>query len=450
MTASRRGSIFLSVLVVLGLLLAITRTHLSLGGNEISRFSLIEALVDHHQWTLEHSTFGRTSDVIKIDGKVYSNKPPFLAVLGAGVYFVVENVFGWRFTMHRELAVFAVTLLSVGSFSLAFLLLLFRVYRDEAGLTPLLPLLVVLGTTLLSFSGTMNNHTPAACFLLWGLWEARRANPFRAGLALGGCVLLDPVFASIFGVCIAIGFLPSVRIIVRYGLGALPGLLLWFALNAASSGSIVPVLLTPARAGVDKSWSSSGFVLPEGPDYSFHALLGQRGFFVYSPIFLVAILALPAIVRRLRSHHLDRCIILAVAATIGVHMIIAGGYGGWAYGYRYLIPLVAPFALLAPTLWSTHATAFTIAFVPSFILALIGAYAPWVPSYQCAHFGNPIAARAKINAGVNLACFLAEHRLPGASALERWFISTDPMAAREYEEFFFRVRGDAEDDIPPR
>ena len=150
MTASRRSTRLLSVLVLLGLLLAITLTRLSHGGNEISRFALIEALVDHHQWTLEHSTFRRTSDVIRIDGKVYSNKPPFLAVLGAGVYFVVENAFGWRFTTHRELAVYTVTLFSIGSFTLAFLLLLFRIYRDagrdEVGLTPLLPLLVVLGT----------------------------------------------------------------------------------------------------------------------------------------------------------------------------------------------------------------------------------------------------------------------------------------------------------------
>ena len=288
----------------------------------------------------------------------------------------------------------------------------------------------------------MNNHTPAAFFLLWGLWEARRANPIRAGVALGTCVLLDPVFASIFGVCLAIGFLPSLRTVLRYGLGALPGLFTWFALNAASSGSLIPVLLTPARAGVDKSWSSSGFVLPEGADYPFHALFGHRGFFVYSPLFLVTILALPTIFRRLRGNHLDRCIILAVVATIGVHMLIAGGYGGWAYGYRYLIPLVAPFALLAPTLWRSHPTAFTLAFVPSFLLALLGAYAPWVPSYQREHFGNPIAARAKINAGVNLTCFLVEHRLPGARTMERWFISADPQLAHEYEAFFFRVRGD--------
>ncbi len=439
----RARAAILSVLVVVGLLLSITQTRLSRGGNEISRFAVVEALVDHGRWTIEQSTFGRTADVIKMDGKVYSNKPPFQSLLAASGYWLCKHLFGWTIAEHRERVVYAVTLWSVGSFTLAFLLLLMKIYRDEA-LGPLLALTVVLGTTLLSFSGTLNNHTPAAFLLLWGLWEARRERATRAGIALGACFLFDPIFAGVFGLMLGIAWLRDGRKLLGYALGAVPLLGFWFLLNAIATGSLLPLLMTPARPGVDKSWSPSGFVLPQGWSYPFHALFGLRGFFVYSPLFLTAALVWRPVREQLRTHLLDRLILAGVVLTVAIHMLIAGGYGGWAFGYRYLIPLVAPFALLAPTIWRSHPLAWSLAFVPSFLLALLGSYAPWVPSYQREGIGKPIAARIRFNAGANLACFAMEHGLPGAAQLERWFIDEDHARALEYERFFFHVRGDDE------
>ena len=262
-------------------------------------------------------------------------------------------------------------------------------------------------------------------------------------------------------------------------------MVLWVGLNYVSTGQVLPLMLMAAREGVEKSWGPLGTILPIGWDYSFQALFGYRGFFSYSPIFFTAALdwrlirdriirgisrvastsgvrpgkgrrpragrqrrlatggatSVPVIIKGTR---LDRLIVLACVLVIAIHMAIAGGYGGWAYGYRYLIPLTAPFALYAPGVWQRHRRAWAILFVPSFLFALIGSYSPWVPSFQGEGVGNPVAARARFNMGTNIACFALQHDLPGANVLESWFIDTDPTRAFEYEYVFFNVRGNPE------
>ena len=406
----------LSFLVLVGLLLAITQSTLSPSSTDISRFALVESLVDHP-----------ASSRLTIERTANSNPQPALTVFAAVGYAACEYFLGWRLDTNRERAVYVVTLWTIGSFTVALLLLLLRMYDESDDLTPLLALMVVLGTTLLSFYGTINPQTPTAFLLTWGLWEARRARALLTGLALGACVLVDPVFAIVFGVALAIGFLPSGRAVARYALGALPGLAIWFALHAIATRSVVP---------------PPGYATPTGIAYAFHTLLGQRGFFVYSPLFLSALFSLRTIVRRLARDHLDRCIAFAVVTVIAVQIVITRGYGGGGFGYRHLIPLVAPFAILAPTLWREHPRIFTLLFVPSFLLALLGSYAPWVPSYPRDDAGNPVFVNARFNAGVNLACFCREHRLPGVAHFERWFISPDPAIVQQYEVFLFRLRGD--------
>jgi hypothetical protein len=438
------------VMILISVLLAITQEQVTLAGNEASRFALIESLVDSQQWNIDGSSF-RTGDIVRIGGKAYSNKPPFVALWGAGAYGLVKATLGWSFETHRRRVVYLVTLLTIGLCTLGFHLLLAHAYardpRIPSPLAPVLALAVVLGTTLISYSGTLNDHVPPAPFLLAALLAAKRGRPTLCGAAVGMCLLLNLVFGVVFGLCLVLRWRERCAAMSRY-LAALGCFAAVFALvNQIATGFPLPPFLHLEGPGVQKPFGQFGLIRPDTWDYPIQALVGYRGFFVYSPILLVPLLGAKRIVRTVRR---DPCGLPALALSgsalvILLHVCLAGGYGGWAYGYRYLIPLVAVFALAVPELWVRHRTALSILLIPSLILAALGCYAPWPPSYQGERASQPIARTVRFNAGSNLACLLVEHDWPGAARLSRWFIDSDPRRALLYQIMFFRVRRD--DDV---
>ena len=77
-----------------------------------------------------------------------------------------------------------------------------------------------------------------------------------------------------------------------------------------------------------------------------------------------------------------------------VHAALAGSYGGWAYGYRYLLP-VQPLLLFAAgaVLELPRARALLLALLPvSVLFAGLGAYHPWPPGYEQASNAAAVAA----------------------------------------------------------
>ncbi|MEW5987211.1 MAG: hypothetical protein AB1791_11295, partial [Chloroflexota bacterium] len=67
----------------------------SYSSNDASRLATIESLVERDTWTIEDSRFA-TVDRIKVGEHFYSDKPPTLSFLGAGVYYVLYHGLGWK------------------------------------------------------------------------------------------------------------------------------------------------------------------------------------------------------------------------------------------------------------------------------------------------------------------------------------------------------------------
>jgi 4-amino-4-deoxy-L-arabinose transferase-like glycosyltransferase len=65
----------------------------SYSSNDASRLAAIESLVHRGAWAIDGSSFA-TVDKIKVGGHFYSDKPPLMAWLGAGVYAVLHHGFG--------------------------------------------------------------------------------------------------------------------------------------------------------------------------------------------------------------------------------------------------------------------------------------------------------------------------------------------------------------------
>ena len=122
----------------------------------------------------------------------------------------------------------------------------------------------------------------------------------------------------------------------------------------------------------------------------------------------------------------------ACAVMIAGHASFVGSYGGWSWGFRYLIPIVPVMLFFAPPLFARLGPWLSAAIVSlSVALALIGAYNPWPPAYEQESDQDPVAALVSNPVAGNLSAWLHE-RFPDrslASRLGSWLLGRD-VAAR--------------------
>ena len=180
-------------------------THSHLGSwNDSSRLATAEALVEQGTWAIENTRLGRlTADYILWNGHFYSDKPPVLSFLAAGVYGALNAATGVAFvdeycqpTLNphycfalfdpraADWAYYLVTLLLVGIPSALMLGLFYRA-TDFFGLTNPMSLALAaalgVGTMVFPFSLVFSNHVPAAAALMLGLYALLRSK--KAGKA---------------------------------------------------------------------------------------------------------------------------------------------------------------------------------------------------------------------------------------------------------------------------
>src|SRR5262245_54187671 len=106
-----RISIFVGTLAFLACL---THDRVFRGGNDASRLAQIEALVDLGHTDIGASRYAWTVDRVTIGGKDYSNKPPALSLIGAGLYALLERGLGLSFARHEAAVIYLLTLILVG------------------------------------------------------------------------------------------------------------------------------------------------------------------------------------------------------------------------------------------------------------------------------------------------------------------------------------------------
>ncbi len=377
-----------AALVLLGLFsIVFAFDEVTLAGNDATRFAVIQAVGEQQVFHIENTAF-RSVDVVRANGHVFSDKPLPLAWSAGMIHRAVHFLTGWNFTDNYFLLVWLYNVLIGFTVNVLLFWWIFnafrRVRRGTLVLKWVLALGLVFSTWLLSYSVLLNNHTPAAltilgCYIL--LEKFRRApsvkTAFPAGIAAGGTVCFD---LPIGGLCCAASVLAIGAMdkkLSRAAIAAAGALIMLAAyelLNFHAYNTWLPLYI----AG-----TTGTYQVPQAPGigYWIEALAGYRGFFLYQPFLFLGLWFSK------RESIPDRAMLLLALAGIVVYLVITEEFGGWAYGFRYLIPLI-------PILYYRAGRMVLLKASPRFrslaavlllwgiVTSAVGAYVPFCVSYE--------------------------------------------------------------------
>jgi hypothetical protein len=318
----------------------------------------------------------------------YSSKPPLMATLVAGEYWLLNRVLKWDIVRDRWLVIPAIVLTwNVLPFAL-YLVLLGRLI-DATGKTDFGKLLAfttaAVGTFLTTFTGTLNNHLPAAFCVLFASYPLLKA-------VLDGRDMTAREYAvcGFFAAFAATFELPALAFLVALGLplliasprntvvffvpAAIVPIAALLACNYIALGSLLPAYTEfggPWYNFEGSHWAKRGTPQAVGIDfndeptrvYAFHLLLGHHGWFSLTPVWFVAAAGLAAL--GIRSAPAVRAVFgkpkgtgwtlemfaamtLVVSLTVFVFYLTrtqSYNYGGNTSGPRWLFWLIPLWAL---------------------------------------------------------------------------------------------------------
>ena len=394
MTKRRKLQIIGCVIIILFALIH-SKDEVSISGNDASRLAVVQALAEQNTFAIENTQF-RTVDRLERNGHIYSDKPLPLPVLGALYFKIPHNLFGLSFETHYNLAVYLVTLLFGIIVNPLLFLLMFRLLGALPGkleMKFLLALAMCLGSWLLSYSVVFNNHTPAALAVGAMLLLVRtfhrhptKENAGWIGLAAGCAAAADLPTGAVFAVaamCSVGCESPAARRLPNLAgcaaAGAAVGVVM-LALNYAAYGTLLPLYIAGNNGTFSPGIGNKSYLV-----YSYQCLLGNRGLFSYQPFLLLAIPAAMLFWKKFRNG--EKIIFGAAVSLIVFYLVFTNEFGGWAYGFRYLIPAI-------PVLWfeasrmtlSTSRKSVqllaTILILIGVMTGYIGSYSPFCPAYE--------------------------------------------------------------------
>ena len=338
--------------------------------NDLSRLAAISAWVERGTWAINDTPFG-TIDQIKVGDKYYSDKPPLMAWLGAGLY-ALEYRLGLRLNPEvcdpahhpgqcRALAdparadwayVFlTLALVTSGGAACVWLAGAYALRQGWAAWQALLGALVLgLGTGLWPYSTAFVNHVPSALGVMGAVYLLL-TRPNRNGLLVSGALVafsaaLDlscGVFALALAGYVALRFRRQVG---WWLMGAAPIAALALALNYQITGTpLFPQMYTPGYQFAGSIFGGTVAGNQRAADvgrYAFDMLVGQRGLVAHFPIVLVlgaaALRALTLKDPAVRG--LAWAVTLSTALYLAYFIFFTDNFGGYAYSPRWLlIPL---------------------------------------------------------------------------------------------------------------
>lgn len=380
--------------------------------NDKSRWATVRALVHNQTFVIGKRTYPDPNDPKKYvdEGIVaepgyksldivmnpetkefYSSKPPLMATLVACEYWLLNRVLGWDIVRDRWLVIPAIVL-TWNVLPFAIYLLLIGRLLDITGKTDFGKLLAfavaALGTFLLTFSGTLNNHLPGAYCVLFASYPLLRAiheNCDMTPVGYGVCGFFA-AFAATFelpALCFfAALFLPLLVARPRNTLlfflpcALLPFVALFLA-NYAAMGKFLPAYSEfggPWYNFEGSHWAKRGTPAAKGIDfndepttvYAFHLSFGHHGWFSLTPVWVLALVGLlgmgitsaPA-VRKLWGNkkgtgwtpEVFAAMTLVVSVTVFVFFLTrtqSYNYGGNTSGPRWLFWLIPLWVLAIP------------------------------------------------------------------------------------------------------
>ena len=379
-----------------------------MSGNVWSRYMTIESIVERGTLAIDRSPMVRrsgTPDLAKYGDRLYADKPPVLSVLGAAIYaplsFSGLRIFGSPAefaTVNLVLVSSVVGLASV--LTLAWLRWLLQVTRFRPWVSDLLTLGFGLGSPLLTYGVTFNNHSVAAGLLTaaFGLVlledlgcprVGRRR--FLAGLLAGLAATIDLPAGG--AMVMALGSWLAIRaraVPWAFLAGAAGPALLHIAAQSMISGSPLPVELDHKAMEYPGSYwtTETGRWKEPGPRWRFglELLVGPGGWLTITPVLAFAPIGLYAALRRgpgpLRAG--TALVVIVVAALLAFYVwgVRRTDYAGLSFGVRHLLaitPVVYFFALVGlDHLPSRFARLlFAVLFASGAVYAFEGMKDPW-------------------------------------------------------------------------
>lgn len=342
--------------------------------NDRSRWCTVWSLVERGTYQIDEIIARPgwdTIDKVRLEGHFYSSKPPFLATLAAGCYWVLKHMAGFDLAERPHQAARAVLILFNLVPWVAALWLLSGMLERYARLE-LARVVVMMAagfcTLLTPFLVTFNNHTVAAASLVFALAAFLRIRQDNQGTwwwyALAGfwgaftaCCELPAALWGAWLFLVLAWKSPRQALLVFLPAALLP-LAFFLVTNWLATGGLVPVYASFSAAdspykyivdGIPSYWMEPSPIDQSEPSalvYLFHCVLGHHGIFSLSPIFLLTAAAWLTI-RRHKPHPLYLACQVSMALTIWVLAFYVArsdsrNYGGMTSGLRWaywLVPL---------------------------------------------------------------------------------------------------------------
>lgn len=382
-----------ALIAVLGTLLC--KIEVSMAGMEASRMAVVEAVADQGVFYIENTHF-RTVDKIVRDGHIYSDKPIVLSWCAAQMCKVITAVTGKNFSNSYSFMVYIVNVVfGCGANIICFLWLfryLCRSSRGDMRLKLLFSLLCCCGTWLFSYMTILSNHVPAALAvtgIMVLLDKYRRRQDARAAAWAGFCsgvlFTLDMVAGAVFLVTSVVSVWLTGNNEVRYkhalrcGVCGACIVIFGLSLNHAAYGTILPLYVV-----------SGGTFSPGVNDkshlmYFIETLFTYRGLFSYQPLLFMVFPAVWFMRKKLCRN--DWVMLFSAFIVIVIYCTITNEFGGFAYGFRYLVCIIpvlvyyaARFILERKDIRLTCCAA--ALGVAGIVTAFVGAYEPMCVAFE--------------------------------------------------------------------
>jgi hypothetical protein len=361
-----------------------------LSANDRSRWCTVRALVEPDM-RVEGAPYAidkviqdpnwDTIDMVKHDGHLYSSKPPLMATLMAGIYWVIYHVTGLSLATHPFI-VGRIMLVIINVIPLAISFILLARLAERFGTTDWGRLYVMaaatFGTFLTTFAVAINNHLIAAVcatvavYAVVPIWldGQRRVLYFVLAGFFGALMAVEELPALALFAAISLALLCKVprQTLLAYVPAAMVVAAAFFATNWIAHGSLtIPYMHRgPGDNWYDYTYQRNGKEIesywhnPSGIDlgeqsravYAFHVLVGHHGIFSLTPIWLLSVAGIfislwPGRDRRMRQWAVLIggvsliCIVFYLFRPLGER-----NYGGMTSGFRWVFWL-APLWLLS-------------------------------------------------------------------------------------------------------
>jgi hypothetical protein len=353
-----------------------------LSANDRSRWLTARALVEHGTFAIDDVVSEPNWDTIDMvqhvgaDGQLhlYSSKPPLLATLAAGEYWLIHRATGWTLGDHPyEIGRFMLLTMNVLPLLLMYVLLAALVERF--GTTDWGRIYVIaaatLGTFLTTFAVVLNNHVIAAVSAAVALYAfvrivddgERHWSYFAiAGLA-AAFVSADelPALSLLTLMGVMLLWRAPRETLVSFLPGALLVVAAFFATNYLSHNSLLPPYMHRSATDPSDNWYDYSYTVngqerqsywlnrqgidlgePSPWTYALHVLAGHHGIFSLSPIWLLSAwgmliwLRAEDRTRRELAWMTAALTLICLVFYIGLRPQMDRNYGGMTSGFRWM------------------------------------------------------------------------------------------------------------------